>query len=229
MLPRILFGAAATLLVASGASAATFVSNSGDVDAHYALKFHNNSAPTGKTVTLQTHPGPPEYDIDLTANPSALGGSLNPAGNGDGFAQVIGPFDALLIDPQDPLLGFTDISFKLEPYDFSGGYTFYADFVVTFLNDPAQSFLNKAIGSNGKVNINAEGDELITSLTIKSLLAVPNSPQQDAAAYDFGAIKQISINGAVSAVPEPATWAMMITGFGLAGAALRRRRIAVTA
>ena len=28
----------------------------------------------------------------------------------------------------------------------------------------------------------------------------------------------------VSAVPEPATWAMMITGFGLAGAAIRRRR-----
>jgi len=29
-----------------------------------------------------------------------------------------------------------------------------------------------------------------------------------------------------SAVPEPATWAMMITGFGLAGAAIRRRRTA---
>ena len=29
-----------------------------------------------------------------------------------------------------------------------------------------------------------------------------------------------------SAVPEPATWAMMITGFGLAGASLRRRRTA---
>lgn len=28
----------------------------------------------------------------------------------------------------------------------------------------------------------------------------------------------------VSAVPEPATWAMMIAGFGLAGAAIRRRR-----
>jgi len=27
-----------------------------------------------------------------------------------------------------------------------------------------------------------------------------------------------------SAVPEPATWAMLITGFGLAGAAMRRRR-----
>lgn len=33
----------------------------------------------------------------------------------------------------------------------------------------------------------------------------------------------------VSGVPEPATWAMMITGFGLAGAAARRRRMALTA
>jgi len=32
------------------------------------------------------------------------------------------------------------------------------------------------------------------------------------------------IPGLQTGVPEPATWAMMITGFGLAGAALRRRR-----
>ena len=31
-------------------------------------------------------------------------------------------------------------------------------------------------------------------------------------------------NITISAVPEPATWAMMIAGFGLAGAAIRRRR-----
>ena len=29
------------------------------------------------------------------------------------------------------------------------------------------------------------------------------------------------------AVPEPATWALMIMGFGLAGAGLRRRRTAI--
>jgi len=32
-----------------------------------------------------------------------------------------------------------------------------------------------------------------------------------------------------SAIPEPATWAMMITGFGLVGVALRRRRTNATA
>lgn len=31
------------------------------------------------------------------------------------------------------------------------------------------------------------------------------------------------------AVPEPATWAMMIVGFGMAGAAVRRRRVTVAA
>jgi CHRD domain/PEP-CTERM motif len=32
------------------------------------------------------------------------------------------------------------------------------------------------------------------------------------------------IRGQVGAIPEPATWSMMISGFGLAGVALRRRR-----
>jgi hypothetical protein len=32
-----------------------------------------------------------------------------------------------------------------------------------------------------------------------------------------------------SAVPEPTTWAMLILGFGMAGSALRRRRVALTA
>ncbi|MCS6986475.1 MAG: PEPxxWA-CTERM sorting domain-containing protein [Sphingomonadaceae bacterium] len=31
------------------------------------------------------------------------------------------------------------------------------------------------------------------------------------------------------AVPEPATWGLMIAGFGLVGAALRRRRATVLA
>ncbi len=36
-------------------------------------------------------------------------------------------------------------------------------------------------------------------------------------------------NISVTAVPEPASWAMLITGFGMVGYGLRRRRTAVTA
>jgi hypothetical protein len=41
--------------------------------------------------------------------------------------------------------------------------------------------------------------------------------------YDFDAIKQASFNFAPG-VPEPATWAEFILGFGMAGVMLRRRR-----
>ncbi len=42
--------------------------------------------------------------------------------------------------------------------------------------------------------------------------------------YWVGTRNLSTFTGAVSAVPEPATWAMMIIGFGAAGAAIRRRR-----
>ena len=37
------------------------------------------------------------------------------------------------------------------------------------------------------------------------------------------------INITTAAVPEPASWALLIAGFGLTGAAMRRRRVAVAA
>lgn len=45
----------------------------------------------------------------------------------------------------------------------------------------------------------------------------PNSQYRD----NFG----VRIFGAAGAVPEPASWSLMITGFALTGAALRRRRL----
>ena len=47
--------------------------------------------------------------------------------------------------------------------------------------------------------------------------------------FNFGTYSdtiQLNIIGdsVVGAVPEPATWAMMIGGFGIAGASMRRRR-----
>jgi hypothetical protein len=45
----------------------------------------------------------------------------------------------------------------------------------------------------------------------------------DNVSYDFGSFGSNSYNFEVNAVPEPATWAMMIGGFAFVGAAARRR------
>ena len=45
----------------------------------------------------------------------------------------------------------------------------------------------------------------------------------DNIAYDFGSDGSGSWNFEVNAVPEPASWAMMIAGFGLVGLGMRRR------
>ena len=53
-------------------------------------------------------------------------------------------------------------------------------------------------------------------------------PQADPGSYPSCAIGEVAFRTA--GVPEPTTWALMIGGFGLAGAALRRRRtVAATA
>lgn len=47
---------------------------------------------------------------------------------------------------------------------------------------------------------------------------------QNAQTYNYDRSISFSLSGVTGAVPEPATWAMMILGFGLVGAALRQRR-----
>lgn len=49
----------------------------------------------------------------------------------------------------------------------------------------------------------------------------------DNISYDFGTAGAGSFNFEVAAVPEPASWALMIGGFGLLGAAARRRKTQV--
>lgn len=46
--------------------------------------------------------------------------------------------------------------------------------------------------------------------------------QQQSGTWTF--VSEVSFYGESNAVPEPAAWALMITGFGAAGAMLRRRR-----
>jgi hypothetical protein len=72
-------------------------------------------------------------------------------------------------------------------------------------------------GDNSAVFIGAQSDTASISSIIFHQLS-------DGETNDFAISGLSFITGSVSAAPEPATWAMMIGGFGMAGASLRRRR-----
>jgi hypothetical protein len=74
------------------------------------------------------------------------------------------------------------------------------------------STLTQSVDGNGGAQFFGYTGGGVTSLTISS-----------AADFGFGEFSEGSV------VPEPATWALMIGGFGLAGVALRRRHMAVAA
>lgn len=48
-----------------------------------------------------------------------------------------------------------------------------------------------------------------------------------AGTFEALALDDVQIGGGTGAVPEPASWALLIAGFGLVGAASRRRRVAM--
>jgi hypothetical protein len=61
-----------------------------------------------------------------------------------------------------------------------------------------------------------------SSVGFADVSGTPNNPRDGHWAFDV-----LNVGSAVqvdNGVPEPGTWALMITGFGLAGALLRRRR-----
>jgi hypothetical protein len=62
--------------------------------------------------------------------------------------------------------------------------------------------------------------------TFDDVSGVLNNPRTNQWAFDI-----LGVNSAVQvpAIPEPQSWAMLIAGFGLTGAAMRRRRMAAAA
>lgn len=88
--------------------------------------------------------------------------------------------------------------------------------------DPTDQFANVIIGNDDFPVIGMSGFDGVNLLTGVSYLAVSTGFAND----DFGAyVLTISGPGTITigggAVPEPATWAIMILGFGLVGGAMR--------
>ena len=74
----------------------------------------------------------------------------------------------------------------------------------------------------GSVTVFGPTDHVTVNLNSAGLAAL-NKAGDTGSEFNFGG--RLTFSG--GAVPEPATWALMLTGFGLAGVALRRRRVSV--
>lgn len=129
-------------------------------------------------------------------------------GASNGHAQIVGPFTDLLIDPE---LLFSAIDYTLIT---GPGPTILADIEV-FLSGGGSAIFNDIAlsGNNDRFRIYGTEGEMFESIAFSFDSAVDQ-------------IEQVKINTAdvTSAVPEPSTWALLLLGFGAAGAAMRRRK-----
>lgn len=164
----------------------------------------------GTTVYGITDPG---IGVAFTGNSilQITGGmgyaQINDASSTDG--QVL---DDLSFTLTNYAFGFTGLEFTIQYEQNTGSQsilTIFADFLD---GAPSQSFVINPVGNGAKdFRVLAQGTEVFSRIRLVSDNA-------------FDQIKQTDIRLAAAPVPEPATWAMMILGFGLIGAATRRKR-----
>lgn len=102
----------------------------------------------------------------------------------------------------------------------TGVQTTFTAAIIVSLIDGSTSMFNLPLNVNGGVSYFGIVDT--TSFTSVSIVNTSQPGQSDAWGID-----DISYN--TSLVPEPAAWAMLVMGFGLVGATLRRRNTAVSA
>jgi choice-of-anchor A domain-containing protein len=180
---------------------------------------------------------------DLKALSTALAG-LTPTGSFDGSDPNNATFNAA--DPG--ALGYSVIDITAAQYQSAANLDYNLHGIPTIINvSGGTSITDNANSNNGAfdndVLFNFEGATSIAfNRQVSGSVLAPyatisnNSPLEGSVAVagfnQGGEVHQFAFASALpgafgSATPEPASWAMMLAGFGLAGAALRRRRIAV--
>lgn len=178
--------------------------------------FNQAPSPTENVHIVNEQTGIPE----ITANTSAQGTGtgflftstaqypLTALVSGQGLATVTGPFQTLTFSAADPLDAFSLFEFNL---DVDAGAPFYTDITANLLGGGSVRFEDVLLDGNGQNKFRIYGD------TFESIVF-------SAVSGTINDITQVRVTAVPGAVPEPATWAMMLLGFGIVGGAMRRRR-----
>ncbi len=213
--------------------------------AGWQVSENDTNANTTYAVGTGSGNGGNVYSFGLAgATDRALGsltsGSLQPAYYGALFTNALGSaIDSLTVSYTGEQWRRGDTPVGLETSDrlsFQYRLTSGSIDTGTWTTVAALAFVAPSTATTaGALNGNAVGNRTAISATLSGLSIASGSTfairwvDLDANGADDGlAIDDLSVLAApVSAVPEPASWALMLTGFGLAGAMLRRRRTVV--
>lgn len=200
--------ASAAMAASAPATAAQFIQqNNGPFDNKIKAFSDSDHPAEGLSVFGKTDVG--DHLVKFTGNTK-----LSITG-GTGFAQIKdfstndGAWNSLTIGFDTYAHGFTGLEFSVQ-YQGSGELELEAFFLD---GSPSQKFSYNDIGGNTGFYLSAAAGEVFSHVVLSSGKA------------PFFQFKQaeIGIAAAPPPVPEPATWAMMIGGLGLVGAAMRRR------
>ena len=177
------------------------------------------------------------YGLSFTSNPSTVvAGS-----QGAIFNAALGGNDYALFNVNASQLG-NEINFNL--LDFSAGDATIVINVggtnITWLSNPVGNYdgsLNQSVIWNFYEATNIDFQRMVHGSILAPFAQIANNTALEGSVV----AKSFNMNGEVhlgaydgdlefgEVVPEPATWAMMIAGFGLVGTAMRRRRAVVAA
>lgn len=172
--------------------------------------------------------------LGVTSQNETGGGNTHTVDNQDGFDFVMLVFDKAVnltggvLNPYS-LGGYSDNDAFVSYTNLNGGLTYASlgsTLTTTQFNTMVSNNLFTTLNSNGK-NVEGSGSGALTNLNITNTNAnvwIIGAARAGVTGYDgkIDAFKLASVN--VNPVPEPATWAMMISGFGMIGFSMRRRR-----
>lgn len=134
----------------------------------------------------------------------------------------------------------TDVAYEVTPFTVSldGSYSFtsvagYDNFLHLYQGafDPTNQFAGVLIANDDFPDIGISGFDFALQSGVSYFAVASGFENSDFGAYTLtiSGPGDITLGGGGGVVPEPQSWVMLIAGFGLVGAAARRRRNAVTA